>query len=70
MKRTISAYQICFLALFVVLNFVGGQLALMLRLPIYLDSIGTFLTGALLGPWFGMVPSLLNGVIMGMTVDI
>lgn len=70
MKRNISVYQICFLALAVVINFVGGQLALMLRIPIYLDSIGTFLTGALFGPWFAMLPSLLSGIIMGITVDI
>ena len=32
------------------LNVAGGQLALMLRLPVYLDSIGTIFTGAFLGP--------------------
>ena len=54
----------------VVINIVGGQIALMLRLPVYLDSIGTILTGAVLGPWFGMLPNLLSGIFMGMTVDI
>ena len=44
----------------VVINIVGGQIALMLRLPVYLDSIGTILTGAVLGPWFGMLPNLLR----------
>lgn len=70
MKKKISVYQICFVALAVVLNLVGGQLALVLRLPIYLDSIGTILTGALLGPWVGMLPNFLSGIIMGMSVDI
>lgn len=70
MKNRMNVYQICLVALAVVLNIVGGQIALMLHLPIYLDSIGTILTGALLGPWFGMLPGLLGGVIMGMTVDI
>lgn len=70
MKNRINVYQICLVGLAVVLNIIGGQLALLLRLPIYLDSIGTILTGALLGPLFGMLPGLLGGVIMGMTVDI
>ncbi len=70
MKKKISVYQICFVAMAVVLNLVGGQLALALRLPIYLDSIGTILTGALLGPCFGMLPNFLSGIIMGMSVDI
>lgn len=71
MKKTakLNPYQICFLAMAVGINLVGGQLALMLRLPIYLDSMGTILTGAILGPWLGMVPNLLSGIIMGMTVD-
>lgn len=70
MKRKITVYQICCVAFAAVLNLAGGQLALMLRLPIYLDSIGTIFTGALLGPWFGMLPNLVSGVIMGITVDI
>ncbi len=72
MKKTakLNPYQLCFLAMAVGINLVGGQLALMLRLPIYLDSIGTILAGAILGPWLGMVPNLLSGIIMGMTVDV
>lgn len=72
MKKTgrINTYQICLVAMAVVINIVGGQIALMLRLPVYLDSIGTILTGAALGPWFGMLPNLLSGIFMGVTVDI
>lgn len=47
----INAYQICLVALAVGINIAGGQIALLLKLPVYLDSIGTILTGALLGPW-------------------
>lgn len=68
--RKINTYQICLVALAVGINIVGGQIALFLKLPVYLDSIGTILTGAVLGPWFGMVPNLLSGIFMGMTVDI
>lgn len=62
--------KICLVGMAVCINFAGGQLALALRLPIYLDSIGTILTGALLGPWYGMLPNLLSGILSGVTTDI
>ncbi len=36
------------LALCGVINILGGTIALLLRLPVYLDSIGTVLAAALL----------------------
>lgn len=69
-QKRMTAFQMCVVAMAVGINMVGGQLALLLRLPIYLDSVGTILTGALLGPWLGMLPNLLSGVLMGMTTDI
>lgn len=70
MKQRITIFRICLVALAAVLNIAGGQLALMLRLPIYLDSIGTIMTGILAGPWFGLLPGLISGFIMGVTTDI
>ena len=66
----ISVYQLCLVAMAVVMNAAGAQLALTLRLPVYLDSIGTILAGAMLGPVYGMLPSLLSGIVLGMTIDI
>ena len=37
----ISVQKICMIAFAICINFVGGQIALFLKLPIYLDSIGT-----------------------------
>ncbi len=70
MKKQIHVFTICLLALAVCINLIGGQLALTLRLPIYLDSIGTMMIGALCGPVYGMLPNLLSGMIFGMTTDI
>ena len=41
-RRKLGTYQICLIALAIVMNVIGGQIALALRLPIYLDSIGTY----------------------------
>lgn len=69
-KPSISVLQICLIGMAVCINLAGGQIALTLRLPIYLDSIGTILTGALMGPLYGMIPNLLSGMLAGMTTDI
>lgn len=68
--KSMSVYKLCAVALAVCINLVGGQIALLLHLPIYLDSIGTIFIGATLGPFFGMLPNLISGILMGITIDI
>ena len=70
MNRKITAFQLCLAAMAACINVAGGQLALTLRLPVYLDSIGTILVGIWMGPVFGMVPNLVSGVILGLTTDV
>lgn len=65
-----SAYKICLIAFAICINYIGGQIALYLKLPIYLDSIGTVFIAAVLGPFYGMLPNALSGLLMGMTGDI
>ncbi|MEZ5189909.1 MAG: hypothetical protein R2717_02785 [Schumannella sp.] len=36
----------------VALNIVGGYIASALRLPVYLDMIGTAISAIVLGPWW------------------
>ncbi|QNE36900.1 ECF transporter S component [Leifsonia shinshuensis] len=48
-------------------NFIGGQLANLLKLPIYLDSIGTVLVGALCGGLPGAVVGAVSNVINSIT---
>jgi len=53
----------------VVINFVGKYIAAALKLPLWLDSIGTVLAGFLGGPWVGAVSGAVNNAIYGLTVD-
>ena len=69
-KIKLTTTAVCFLALAAALNLVGGFIALSLRLPIYLDSIGTMLAATLLGPICGMLPGLVSGLVSGFTSDI
>lgn len=47
----------------VAVNFVANSAAGMLRLPIYLDTIGTVLAAVLLGPWWGALAGALTNVV-------
>lgn len=69
MKTIFKTKLLCFLALCTVLNVVGGMLALTLRLPVYLDMIGTVFSAALAGPVYGMLPGLFSGLIGFLTTD-
>lgn len=66
----ISVRKMCVVALAIVLNVIGGQIALLFHLPIYLDSMGTIMIAMLYGPVYGMLPPLIYGLVMGFTVDI
>lgn len=68
--KKLNASGICFLALAAVLNIVGANLALSFRLPIYLDSIGTMLGAAMLGPVYGMLPGAVSAILNGCTTDV
>lgn len=47
----------------VALNFTANYLVALLRLPIYLDTIGTFLVAALLGPWWAALAGVLTNLV-------
>lgn len=49
-ERKFTVVKQCMIAIGIVINIVGAFLALNLRLPVYLDSIGTVLVSGLLGP--------------------
>ena len=50
--KKMTTYKICIIAFAICINFIGGQIALFLKLPIYLDSIGTIFVAATLGPFY------------------
>lgn len=47
-------------------NIVGGMLASSLKLPVFLDTIGTILAAAILGPWWGALTGGLTNIIMAL----
>ncbi|WP_319584225.1 ECF transporter S component [uncultured Pseudodesulfovibrio sp.] len=65
LKKEFSTFTFVFIAVAIVLNIVVGQLVSLLKLPIFLDSIGTVLVGVLAGPWAGGLTGLLTNLIWG-----
>lgn len=61
--RLRGTYIAIMIPLGVAINYVGGQLASSLALPIYLDSIGTIVVAAIMGPWVGAISGVLFNII-------
>lgn len=65
-KKTFSTVTLALIAFAIVLNMVVGQLVSLLKLPIFLDSIGTILVGVLAGPVAGGLTGLITNLIWGL----
>ena len=64
-KEDFSMLALLIIPVGVAVNFVGGQLASILKLPMYLDTIGTIFAAMLCGPWVGAVTGGLANVVTG-----
>ena len=65
-KKDFTTFTWVLIVVAIVLNIVIGQLVSLLKLPIFLDSIGTVLVGVLAGPWAGGLTGLLTNLIWGL----
>jgi energy-coupling factor transport system substrate-specific component len=50
----------------IAINIAIGQIVVLLKLPVYLDSIGTVLVAILCGPWAGALTGALSNTIWGL----
>ncbi len=62
-SRDLSTATLTLIPVAIAINIAVGSIAVALRLPIYLDSIGTVLVGVLAGPWAGALTGLLSNLI-------
>lgn len=51
------------------INYLGKLFAGLLKLPLWLDAIGTVLASMLAGPVIGAASGIINNIIYGVTVD-
>jgi energy-coupling factor transport system substrate-specific component len=50
------------------INIVVGSIVQTLRLPLFLDTMGTMLVALLAGPWVAAIAGVLTNVVLGFTV--
>lgn len=51
------------------INYIGKLIAASLKLPLWLDAIGTTLASILAGPIIGAISGAVNNIIYGLTAD-
>lgn len=56
----ITSKKITFMALCIAINSVSAWFAVVLKLPVYLDSIGTIMAGFSFGPAFGILTGIIS----------
>ena len=64
-----NTFKITFMSIAVVINIVGAFVATSLKWPIFIDTIGTFLSAFLFGPIGGVLTGLVTSLINGLTFD-
>jgi energy-coupling factor transport system substrate-specific component len=66
--RKNSSFIIAMIPAGVALNWVANSIVEMLKLPIFLNNIGTVLNSIVLGPVWGIVTALMTNTILGLVV--
>jgi energy-coupling factor transport system substrate-specific component len=67
MSKDFSTITLVLIPVAIAINIAVGQIVYTLKIPLYLDSIGTILVGVLAGPWAGALTGLLSNLIWGLT---
>ncbi len=70
MKDDFTMLALLIIPVGVAINFVGAQIAAVLKLPIYMDSIGTIFSAMLCGPFVGAVAGGLTNIVTGITMPV
>lgn len=68
-RRQLASQTLALIVISIAINMIGGQLISLLKLPIFLDSIGTLMSAVLLGPFIGMLTGLLTNLLWGLLTD-
>lgn len=66
-KQDFSTLTFVMIPVAIAINIAIGQLVYSLKIPLYLDSVGTVLVGVLAGPWAGALTGLLANLIWGLS---
>lgn len=68
-QKDFSTITLVLIPVAIAINIVIGQIVVLLKLPVFLDSIGTVLVAVLAGPWAGALTGTLSNIIWGLIID-
>lgn len=66
-KRNFTMMSVLLIPIGVAINFIGGQINSALKLPLFLDTIGTILNSILCGPWVGIATVIVGKAVGSIT---
>ncbi|MGH2621822.1 MAG: ECF transporter S component [Anaerolineales bacterium] len=67
LQKEFSTLTLVTIPVAIAINIAVGTLIYNSKVPLYLDSIGTILVGALAGSWAGALTGLLSNLVWGLT---
>ncbi|RHW32823.1 ECF transporter S component [Neobacillus notoginsengisoli] len=65
-SKTKTTYGLILIPIGIAINIIGGMIAKQLGLPIFMDSIGTIIVAAIMGPLIGGSTGLLTNIVFGL----
>ncbi len=68
-NKKMSTAVVVLIPIAVGINLIGGVIVNALKLPIFLDSIGTLIVGILAGPWIGALTGILFNFAGAVIID-
>ncbi|MDA2925819.1 hypothetical protein MYX78_01070 [Acidobacteria bacterium AH-259-G07] len=68
-REEIGGVALPFIAFGAALNLVLGQVIAFLKLPVYLDTVGTVLVAITIGPWAGILSGIMAAIIGGVYIN-
>jgi energy-coupling factor transport system substrate-specific component len=64
--RDFNNFSFVLIPIGIIINILIGQIAVLLKLPVFLDSVGTVLVGIICGPWAGALTGVFANTIWGL----
>ncbi|EMA3639694.1 ECF transporter S component [Providencia stuartii] len=65
-SSTLSSRTLALIVFSIAINMLVGQISSSIKLPIFLDSIGTIICALLAGPWIAALTGLLTNLLWGL----
>lgn len=65
-SSTLSSRTLALIVFSIAINMLVGQISSSIKLPIFLDSIGTIICALLAGPWIAALAGLLTNLLWGL----